>query len=47
VARATGTLATIDPYQPCRKAEELYQTERAARAAYLALGKLPTRVVVA
>jgi len=43
VAKATGTLAAIDPYTPCHTAARLYQTEREAMLAYRALGSLPTR----
>mgnify|MGYP001577114353 CR=1 FL=1 len=40
LAKATGTLASIDPYKPCRKAHEFWLAETATREAYQALGGL-------
>jgi hypothetical protein len=38
LAVATGTLASIDPYTPCRTARALWRSECAARLAFVAAG---------
>jgi hypothetical protein len=38
LARQTGTLASIDPFKPCREADALHEAEVEARRAYLAAG---------
>ena len=38
LAKATGTLAAIDPFKPCREALRLHEAEVAARRAYIAAG---------
>lgn len=38
LAKATGTLVSIDPFKPCREALKLHEDEVAARRAYLAAG---------
>ncbi len=38
LARLTGTLASIDPFKPCRKALLLWDEEVATRKAFQSLG---------
>lgn len=38
LAKATGTLTSIDPFKPCREAVALHDAEVAARKAYIAAG---------
>jgi hypothetical protein len=38
LAKATGTLVSIDPFRPCREAVRLHAAEVAARLAYQAVG---------